>query len=179
MALPDSVEKTLKTVDPTPLYALVGASDLAVEKLRNVSNELQFLVADVDPKTVPAKVQAATSARVGAVTADMRARSSDAKDFPTMAQNLVFEILSQAVATYGEMAERGKELVIRVRSQRDTEVLKTQTKATVSKAKATATTAKKSAAATRKSAKSTATSARKTSESAKKATKSAAEKIGD
>jgi heparin binding hemagglutinin HbhA len=179
MALPDTFEKTLKNVDPTPLYALVGASDLAVEKLRIASSELQLLVADVDPKTVPGKVQAATSARVEAVTADMKARSSDAKDFPTMAQNLFFEVLSQAVATYGELAERGKELVIRARNQSEAEVLQEQTKATVSKVKATATTTKKSAAATKKSAKSAATSARKTGEAAKKATKSTAEKIGD
>ena len=179
MALPDTFEKTLKNVDPTPLYALVGASDLAVEKLRNVSSELQVLVADMDPKTVPSKVQAATNARVEAVTADMKARKSDAKDFPTMAQNMLFEMLSQAVATYGELAERGKELVIRVRNQRESEVLQDQAKATVSKVKATATTTKKSAAATKKSAKSAATSARKTGAAAQKAAKSSAEKIGD
>lgn len=179
MALPDTFEKTLKNVDPTPLYALVGASDLAVEKLRIASNELQLFVADVDPKTVPGKVQAATSARVEAVTADMKARNADAKDFPTMAQNMLFEILSQAVATYGELAERGKELVIRVRNQPEAEELREQTKATVSKVKATATTSKKSAAATKKSAKSAATSARKTGDAAKKATKSTAEKIGE
>lgn len=179
MALADTFEEKLKNVDVTPLYAVIGAADLAVEKIRNASNEVQVLVADADPKAVPAKVQAAATARVEAVTADMRARSSDAKDFPTMAQNLFFEAMSQAVAAYGELAERGKELVTRARNQREAELLETQVQATVSKAKATATTTKKSAAATKKSAKATATSARRTGDAAKKAAKSTAEKVGD
>jgi hypothetical protein len=179
MALADTFEKTLKNVDVTPFYAVIGAGDLAVEKIRNASNEVQVLVVEADPKTVPAKVQAAATARVEAVTADMKARSSEAKDFPTMAQNLFFEAMSQAIAAYGELAERGKELVTRARSQRETELLETQVKATVTKAKATATTTKKSAAATKKSAKATATSARKTADAAKKSAKAAAEKIGD
>jgi heparin binding hemagglutinin HbhA len=179
MALADTFEKTLKNVDVTPFYAVIGAGDLAVEKIRNASNEVQVLIVDADPKMVPAKVQAAATARVEAVTADMKTRSSEAKDFPTMAQNLFFEAMSQAIAIYGELAERGKELVTRARSQRETELLETQAKATVAKAKATATTTKKSAAATKKSAKATATSARKTGDAAKKSAKAAAEKIGD
>jgi heparin binding hemagglutinin HbhA len=179
MALADTFEKTLKNVDVTPLYAVVGAGDLAIEKILNASNDMQILVADADPKTVPAKMQAAATARVEAVTADMKARTSDAKDFPTLAQTLFFEALSQAVVTYGEMAERGKELVTRVRNQPEGELLKTQAKATATKAKATATTTKKSAAATKKSAKSTATSARKTGEAASKAAKATAKKVGD
>jgi heparin binding hemagglutinin HbhA len=179
MALADTFEKTLKNVDVTPFYAVIGVGDLAVEKIRNASNEVQVLVADTDPKAVPAKVQAAATARVEAVTADMKARSSEAKDFPTMAQNLFFETMSQAIAAYGELAERGKELVTRARSQRETELLESQAKATVAKAKATATTTKKSAAATKKSAKSTATSARKTGDAASKAAKATAKKVGD
>jgi heparin binding hemagglutinin HbhA len=179
MPLADSFEKTMKNVDVTPLYAFVGAGDLAVEMIRSASNDVQVLVADADPKTVPAKMQAAATARVEAMAADMKARTSDAKDFPTLAQDLFFEAMSQAIATYGELAERGKELMTRVRNQPEGEVLESQAKATVSKAKATATTTKKSAAATKKSAKSTATSARKTADAAKKATKATAEKVGD
>jgi heparin binding hemagglutinin HbhA len=179
MPLSDTFEKTLKNVDVTPLYAFVGAGDLALEKIRSASNDVQVLVADADPKTVPAKMQAAATARVEAVTADMKARTSEAKDFPTLAQNLFFEALSQAIATYGELAERGKDLVTRVRNQPEGELLETQAKATVSKAKATATTTKKSAAATKKSAKSTATSARKTGGATKKAAKATAKKVGD
>jgi heparin binding hemagglutinin HbhA len=179
MALAHTFESKLKNVDVTPLYAVIGAADLAVEKIRKASNEVQVLVADADPKTVPAKMQAAATARVEAVTADMKARSSEADDFPTMAQNLFFEAMSEAVAIYGELAERGKELVTRARSQRETELLETQAKATVSKAKATVTTTKKSAAATKKSVKATATSARKTGDAAKKAAKATEEKLGD
>lgn len=87
MALAEHLEKSFK--DPTPFYAIVGVGDLAVKKAREVRAEAQERMAKTpDVKTLPDKAQAAMS-----------------------------DVVSQAFTTYTELANRGKDLLTKVRAQ--------------------------------------------------------------
>jgi len=171
------LERTLADIDPTPLYAVVGAGDLAVEKIRTA--------------------RAGLSVRAESVQADVLAAPAQAKALPTKAQSAVGGAIATAMTTYGELASRGKKLVTRVGGQQATTDLQTQAESTVARAKATTTTVKKQAATTRRSAaatastakksagrakspaKATVTSAKKTASATKKATATGASKVGD
>lgn len=171
------LERTLADIDPTPLYAVVGVGDLAVEKIRTARTEL--------------------SIRAESVQADVLSAPAQAKALPTRAQSAVGEAIAAARTAYGELASRGKKLVTRVGSQQATQDLQEQAKSTAARAKATTTTVKKQAATTQRSAatttstakksadrvktpaKATATSAKKTASAAKKATAAGASKVGD
>lgn len=155
MAFTNQLDQTRKDLekaisDPTPLYAVVGAGDLAIGKLRDAG------------------------ARVEAVRADVKSTPEQMLTFPDRAQTLLGDMLATAVSTYGELAGRGKSLVTRVRKQQATVDLADQAKATVSKVKAASTTAEKSAAATRSAAKGTTTRARKSAAATRPSAKATA-----
>ncbi|MFC0623513.1 hypothetical protein [Kribbella deserti] len=178
----------------TPLYALAGAGDLAVEKLREVSADASVRIAALaDQKTVQTeiskvqtelvKAQAELTKRfesiVGTLTAEAKTVPAQLKELPAVVQANLTTVLGQAEEAYDELAGRGKDLVTRIRSQKATEDLEAQAKSTVSKAKATRTTARKATDSATRSAKGTVTSARKTAKTAGKAATDAATKIGD
>ena len=87
MAIADQLEKTFK--DPTPIYAVLGAGDLAVKKLREVRAEAQ----------------------------ERLTRTADVKALPDKAQAAMSDVVSQAFETYTDLASRGKELLTRMRDQ--------------------------------------------------------------
>lgn len=195
MALTTDIRKSV--TETTPLMAVVGATDLAVEKVREFE---------------PAKLQASV------------------QQVPANAVAAALEVAGKAETQYEALAERGKELVERIRTEKATQELLSQGKATLSRTKAavtttrrgldetvaaargtvttatkqirgtvveskdlaeagakatkasaqrTTTTARKRAAATRSATKGATTSARKTAEQAVKAAETAAEQIGD
>lgn len=159
----------------TPLYAVVGAGDAIVAKVR---------------ATVP------TQDDVDGVVTDIKSLPEQLKGLPEQAQSAALDALKDAADVYADLAKRGESLVGRIRRQKATEDLLDQVKTAESHAKATATTAKKSAKSTRTaakgtattakksakstrtSAKSTVTSAKKTATAAKKAASDAADKVG-
>ncbi|WP_432477631.1 hypothetical protein [Nocardioides sp. GXQ0305] len=190
-----------------PLYAGVGATDLAVERVRTLVAEAQkrgqkrFADAqktvtglDLEPKAL--RDQAVT--RVDALAKDAKARrtaiekrfselQADALAFPARVQALVDD-------NYDELASRGEGLVTRIRRQESTQATGASAKTTAAKAKttktqatkatkSTGTTAKKTAtkksAPAKSSAKATATAAKQTTSDAAKAAGDAAEKVGD
>lgn len=187
MAFTATLEKTRKDLektlaDPTPLFAVVGAGDLAVEKLREAGAELAARAARFDAKAFSTQAQTLAAARFEAVQADATARfeaaqadvktapaqfkaaagallaglthgNLDLPDAPLKSQVAVNEALAAALTVYGELAARGKKLVTSIRKQQATVELKKQVKTTVSKAKGTTTSAKKAAATTKRSAK--------------------------
>jgi heparin binding hemagglutinin HbhA len=166
----------------TPLYALAGAGDLAVEKFRAVSDDVTARFAKLDQKSLQTeltKAQSELSKRFEAIVADAKTAPAKLRELPASAQAGFTVVLGQAEETYEDLAGRGKDLVERIRSQKATEDLVTQAKTTVSKAKATRTTAKKTADTATRNVKATATSARKTAKTATKAASSAADKVGD
>jgi heparin binding hemagglutinin HbhA len=168
-----STDKTRRDIenaitDGTPLYALVGAGDLAVAALRTASTELGTRAAKLRPRALRQQAQSTVVAAPAQVQA-----------LPGMAQAALTDAVTSAVSTYGELAGRGKTLVTRVRRQAATSDLENQTKATVSKVKAATTTARTSATRTSRAAKSAGTSAKRTAGAAKKAAEASADKIGD
>ena len=179
------LERTISELDKTPLYAVVGAGDLAVAKLRDVRGELNARAAKLDPHALRDQTEASVAASIESV-----------QSVPTKAQGLLGEVIASAFTTYDELAGRGKSLVTRVRRQQSTADLQEQATSTVARAKATATTvkkqtraskksasattstAKKSASRAKSSAKATTTSAKKTASATKKASNAAAIKVG-
>ncbi|MGW1346367.1 hypothetical protein ACWCOV_35300 [Kribbella sp. NPDC002412] len=166
----------------TPFYAIAGAGDLAVEKLRAVGDDVTARFAKLDQKALQTeltKAQSELSKRFEAIVADAKTAPAMLRELPKTAQAGFTTVLGQAEETYEDLAGRGKDLVERIRSQKATEDLVTQAKTTVSKAKATRTTAKKTADTATRNVKATATSARKTAKTASKAATNAATKVGD
>ncbi|MGZ0148810.1 hypothetical protein ACXJJ3_17180 [Kribbella sp. WER1] len=166
----------------TPFYAIAGAGDLAVEKVRAVGVDMTARFAKLDQKTLQAeltKAQSELAKRFDAIVADARTAPARLRELPKTAQSGLTVVLGQAEETYEDLAGRGKDLVERIRHQQATEDLVTTAKTTVSKAKATRTTAKKTAQTASRNVKATATSARKTAKAAAKAAESAADKVGD
>ncbi len=121
MPINRTVENSLRNVDPTPLYAVVGAGDILVEKLRDAREEVQARGGGQnadhpwDPRTLSAALQAAAAARVETVTAEVRARTADAKSLPDQATVMLTGAVAQAIMTYAELAHRGRDVVARVR----------------------------------------------------------------
>src|SRR4051794_20035104 len=88
-----------RDIDPTPLYAVVGFTDLAVERVRAAARsaahaqiEAQRALSGLDPKTT-------------------------AQDVPTRAVAVALTLASRAEAQYEELAKRGKTLYERVLTQ--------------------------------------------------------------
>ncbi|GAB2676289.1 hypothetical protein [Kribbella swartbergensis] len=170
----------------TPFYALAGAGDLAVEKLRAVGGDVTARFAKLDQKTLQSELTKRQNelaklieTRFEAIVADAKTAPAKLRELPAVAQAGFTTVLGQAEETYEDLAGRGKDLVERIRSQKATEDLVTQAETTVSKAKATRTTAKKTAETASRNVKATATSARKTAKTASKAAADAATKVGD
>jgi len=116
-----------RQIDPTPLYAVVGVTDLAVERVR-------------------AAVRSAGQAQVEAQKAlsDFDARAT-AQEVPTRAVAAALTFAGKAEAQYEELAKRGKSLYERVRTQRSTQDLLNQAGNTISRTKGAVTTARKAA----------------------------------
>jgi heparin binding hemagglutinin HbhA len=166
----------------TPFYAIAGAGDLAVEKVRAVGVDVTARFAKLDQATLQTeltKAQSELTKRFEAIVADARTAPARLRELPKSAQAGLTVVLGQAEETYEDLAGRGKDLVERIRHQQATEDLVDTAKTTVSKAKATRTTAKKTAQTASRNVKATATSARKTAKAAAKAAGSAADKVGD
>jgi len=169
----------------TPFYAIAGAGDLAVEKVRAVGEDVTARFAKIDQKNLQTeltkeltKAQAELTKRFEAIVADARTAPAKLRELPKTAQAGFTTVLGQAEETYEDLAGRGKDLVERIRHQQATEDLVSTAKTTVSKAKATRTTAKKTATSASRNVKATATSARKTAKAAAKATENGAGKVG-
>lgn len=204
MAITAEIKKTAADTG----YAVVGATDLVVERVREAQARAAKVRAELEVKKVQDRVQHA----------------------PTFAVTKGLEAAGKVEETYEELSARGKKLVERIRTQRATQDLLAQGKVAVSRTKAavttmrrgasdvesaakatattakretkqaagevkkttrkraagtkaaaqrTATTARKRAAATTTATKAAATSVEKTAEAAQQATVAAAEKVGD
>jgi hypothetical protein len=114
------LEDTL--ANSTPLLALVGAGDLAVEKLRTAREDLAGRAGSFDPKAVRDQAQARVVERVESLQAEMMAAPQRlqaiperAQEWPARAQSIFADVVSAAFSTYGELAGRGKTVVSQVR----------------------------------------------------------------
>jgi hypothetical protein len=195
----DTIKSDLKVV-AKPLYAGVGATDLAVELVRDYVTEAQKRFAgaqkrvtdiDLEPQALRDQATTVVNARVDALAKDAKARraaiekrvaelQADAKTLPAKLQAFVDENVSTVGDTYGDLIARGEVLVTRIRKQESTQATAAAAKTTTAKAKTTKTQATKAAKSTTKTtAKKATTTAKKKSaapKSSAKATATAAKK---
>jgi hypothetical protein len=128
----------LKTEARKPLYAVVGAGDLAVENIKELPTQLAAQAAAVLPKTrafvveVPGKLPMLVTGLRGEV------------------EERVEAVTGVAGRTYGELVERGQQLVRSIRRAPATEQAEEQVKVAKSRVKAAATSTTKAAKATAK-----------------------------
>jgi hypothetical protein len=181
----------LPTVAAKPLYAGVGATDLAVEYVREAVADVQKRVTEVQ-KTVQTRIagvqknvkgfdfepKALRDQTVTVVNSRVSELRSDARAQADKVQARVNENVATVTDTYGDLAKRGEQLVTRIRKQEATQATAAAAKTTAAKAKTTRTQAKKAAKPAASSAKATRTSAKKTASKATKATAAGAAKVG-
>jgi hypothetical protein len=123
------LEETL--TNSTPLLAVVGAGDLAVEKIRAAREELIARRTTFDPKAFREQAQATFLERLEALQAEMQTAPEQlrelpdkaqelpvkAQEWPARAQALVAEVLAAAFTAYGDLAGRGKTVVSSARGE--------------------------------------------------------------
>ncbi len=158
-----------------PLYAGVGATDLAVERVRGFVTEAQKRtqkrVADAQKsvRNVELEPKALRDQAVTRVNAGVDALAKDAKARRAAIEKRVADAQAEAVAsvtgTYDDLVNRGESLVTRIRRQESTKATTTAARKTTTKAKTTRTQATK---ATKSTAQQTAQTAKKSAGTAKK-----------
>jgi hypothetical protein len=139
------LQDNLKKVDTTPFFAAVGATDLAVEKVR-----------DARVRAEAARVRAEKVA----VDFDPASITTQVKELPALALNQTLVVGGKVVESYESLATRGKGLVTRLRTQQATKDLVAQAETTVAQAKGAVTTARKAVLDIRSSALATLTTGR-------------------
>jgi len=135
----------------TPVYAYIGATDLAIEKVREAG-----MKAGESAKTRP---------DVTALLADVQEAAAkfvaQAQEAVTEAPTRARELAESLQESYEDLATRGEKLVDRIRNQKATKDLVDQAKSTVAMTEGVVTTAKKAVADVEASAKATLTTGRK------------------
>lgn len=130
-------------IDTTPVYVVVGVTDLAVEKVRAARSQ----------------AERARAFAVAAIDLDPRHLQARAQRVPTVAVTMTLEAAGRAEETYDELAARGRRLVERIRAQPATADLLAQGKVTLSRGRAAATMVRRVGVDTRSAAKATVTTA--------------------
>jgi hypothetical protein len=142
MTIVHDIRKTV--TDTTPVYAVVGATDLAVERLREARTRAAAARQDLHVATLQDKAVK----RFEKVT-------DRAQAIPTQVKEQGAEAAGKARETYSELAVRGEKLVKRMRNQKSTKDLLAQANSTVSLGKGAVTTVRKAAHDTQEAAKAT------------------------
>ncbi|KJK55916.1 hypothetical protein [Saccharothrix sp. ST-888] len=121
MPITDEIKKTLS--DPTPLYALAGAGDLAYEKLREVPGKVEALAADrkgtqekaavrlQEAQTLLVEAQAKVTETVTTLPTDLKTLQEKAQVFALQQVGRAAELAVKAKEVYDELAVRGKAVV--------------------------------------------------------------------
>lgn len=135
MALAADLKKTATDTG----YAVVGATDIAVERVRSAQVRAAAVRADLELKKVSGRVQQA----------------------PTVAVTMGLEAAGKVEETYTELSARGKKLVERIRRQRATQDLLAQGQVAISRTKAAVTTVRRGAGETSTATKATVTTGKR------------------
>ena len=142
MTLAHDIRKTV--TDTNPVYAVVGVTDLAVERLRDARSRAAAVHLDLDVSVM----QDRAAKRFEKV-------AEQAQQIPAQVRNQTVEVASKARETYSGLAVRGEKLVKRIRNQKSTKDLFAQAGNTVSLGKGAVTTVRKAAHETQHAAKAT------------------------
>lgn len=138
----------------TPVYAAVGVTDLAVEKLREARTRAGVRAAAVRVELDVTTIQDRATKRFEKV-------SEQAQQIPAQIRDQSAEAAGKARKTYSGLAVRGEKLVKRIRSQKSTQDLFAQAGNTVSMGKGAVTTVRKAAKDTQRAAVVTLTTGRR------------------
>ena len=186
---------TEKKTATSPFYAVVGATDLVVERARSYTADVQARVAEVQ-------------SRVGKIDLEPSALRDQARTLVAsrpQVEAYVNDAVAEVTEAYGDLAARGHKLLQRVRGQQSTQEAQAAARTTVAKAKTARTqtagsakgtaatgktaakstgrkttqSAKRTAGTAKSNAKATSTSARKATAATTEAAGDAAEKVGD
>jgi hypothetical protein len=125
----------------TPVYAVVGVTDLAVEVLRDAGSRAAALRLDLDVSSL----QSMVFERFEKV-------SEQTQQIPAQVRTQTVEVFGKAKETYSELAVRGEKLVDRIKNQKSTKDLFAQAGNTVSLGKGAVTTVRKAALDTQRAA---------------------------
>ena len=161
MTLAKDIRKTV--TDTKPVFAAVGVTDLAVEKVRAARDRALAARADLDVSALQdkamdkaAKLQgnAMDKATLLQDKAIKRAEklAEQAQHVPALALNQTLEVAGKAQETYAELAVRGHMLVKRIRNQKSTKDLFAQAGSTMSLGKGAVTTVRNAARDTQRAA---------------------------
>lgn len=153
-----------------PVLAVVGATDVVVERLRSAAARAEKVQADVGDALNTYQVELrkgleAAQVEVGKTVAAYRAGFDRhtlqtkataavqqvpvaAQQVPALAVSRALEVAGQVETGYAGLAERGKQLVERVRRQKPTQDLIAQGRSTLELTRAAVTTARKAAGGT-------------------------------
>jgi len=148
MTLAKDIRKTV--TDTTPVYAAVGVTDLAVERLRAAR-----------ARAAASGLDLSVSAMQDRAVKRIEKVSEQALHIPVQVRDQTVEAADKAQHTYTELAMRGEKLVKRLRNQKSTQDLLAQADNTVSLGKGAVTTVRKAATETQRAAKATLTTSRK------------------
>jgi heparin binding hemagglutinin HbhA len=139
--------------EATPVFAVVGATDLAAEKVRDARSQVlaaRKTITSVDPKAVQKDV---------ATNAEKALKS--VQDVPATVLERTLELAGSAQHRYDALARRGERLVTRIRTQQATQDLVSQAGQTVSAGRGAVTTVRKAVSNTQSSARGTVTTGRR------------------
>ena len=136
MTFVNDIRKTV--TDTTPVYAAVGVTDLAVEKLREARTRAGVRAAAVRVELDVTTIQERATKHFDKV-------SDQAQHIPAHLLDQGAEAAGNARKTYSRLAVRGEKLVKRIRGQKSTQDLFAQAGNTVSLGKGAVTTVRKAA----------------------------------
>lgn len=159
MAFVADIRKTV--TDTTPVFAAVGLTDLAVEKVRDARVKAISVRVDIEPAKLQAKAVSQAKEQAKVVRTQAETVVEQAQELPALALNRSLELAGKAQESYESFALRGEKLVKRVRTQKSTKDLLAQAEATFALGKGAVTTVRKSATDIQRSAKATLTTGRK------------------
>jgi len=101
--------------DRKPLYALAGAGDLAVAKLRDLPVELQKELAKVPAEL--AKLPTQWQKNAAQVQKTVQQRFAEVQKLPTQVQQRASVVQAVATGIYGELATRGEKALGQLRRE--------------------------------------------------------------
>jgi hypothetical protein len=158
----------------SPLYVLAGAGDLAVEKIREFSrmaSEKISSLENTDPAVVSDRMQDRIEEGADSLSVVLRSATNDirtqAEKLSDRAQSVIQSAWMQAGDAYGDLAERGQNVVIYLRGQNGRQIKRSPS----SSSRGRSTTKAAGGRSTTKSASKTARSASKSTTRKRSATK--------
>jgi hypothetical protein len=155
------IEDIKKTIDATPFFAAVGATDLAVEKVREARLRADKARADLAVRADKARTEPSADLAPATVQARATKVADQVREIPALALNQTLVVGGMFAEGYEELAARGHKLVTRLQNQQATKDLVAQADTAVAQVKGAVTSARKATADVERSAKATITTARK------------------